>query len=480
MSAVQNILLYKNNILHMQKKIRVFLLTMLNISAVLSIRNWPISAEYGLQSIIFISLSLLFFFIPTALIAAELSTGWSEKGGLFIWIKEAFGGKIGLFAVWLLWIENVIWFPTILSFIATSIAYGFFPHLIHNKWYTFDAIFFLCWIIFAMNIQGIHISGWLSSICVILGTLLPGFLIISLGIIWLLLGQPSQIVFSLENLKPTLTNLSDISFLAGMFIGLAGIEMNAVHSKEVIQPKKTFPRAILLSTIIITILTFLGTLSIATIISKGEIFLLSGGVDVIYRCLSQFHLQAGTPIIALLIAIGSFGAANAWSIGSCKAMLSATSEGKIFPQFLQKTNRRGAPVALLLLQEIIVVIFSFAFIFMPTINSSYWMITILASQIYAIMYLLLFASAVTLRYKRNKIKRAYQIPGGHIGIWTISLIGSSSSLFVLFSGFIPPQSLHVQSTKSFVIFLIFGLIIFCLIPFLYIQKSKPKSNSIHY
>ncbi len=87
------------------KKISVFILTMINIATILSIRNWPISAQYGLSSIVFLTLALLFFFIPAALVSAELATAWPQKGGIFVWVKEALGHRLGFLAVWLLWLD---------------------------------------------------------------------------------------------------------------------------------------------------------------------------------------------------------------------------------------------------------------------------------------------------------------------------------------------------------------------------------------
>ena len=82
---------------------------MINVATILSIRNWPVSAEYGLSSVVFLLLALLFFFIPAALVSAELATGWPQAGGVFVWVKEALGPRLGFLAIWLLWIENVFY-----------------------------------------------------------------------------------------------------------------------------------------------------------------------------------------------------------------------------------------------------------------------------------------------------------------------------------------------------------------------------------
>ena len=118
-----------------KKIISIFTLVMINLAAIGSIRNWPTIAETGLSSIFFYLLAALIFFLPTALVSAELATGWPKIGGIFIWVREAFGQRLGFLAIWLLWIENVIWYPTILSFIAATLAYIIDPAWGSNKTY---------------------------------------------------------------------------------------------------------------------------------------------------------------------------------------------------------------------------------------------------------------------------------------------------------------------------------------------------------
>ncbi|EKE20973.1 MAG: hypothetical protein ACD_7C00404G0001, partial [uncultured bacterium] len=100
------------------RTINLFMLAMINVAALLNIANISVSAKYGLSSIFFLSITSLVFFIPIAVISAELATGWPQRGGVYIWVKEALGDNLGFLAIWLQWIENVIWYPTALSFAA--------------------------------------------------------------------------------------------------------------------------------------------------------------------------------------------------------------------------------------------------------------------------------------------------------------------------------------------------------------------------
>src|SRR3990167_5842716 len=111
------------------KPLTIFSLTMMNVIAVDSLRNLTVSAEYGAALIFFYAVAAIMFYIPCVLVAAELATGWPQTGGAYIWVREAFGRRFGFLAIWLQWGYNVVWYPTILSFISGTLAYLINPSL---------------------------------------------------------------------------------------------------------------------------------------------------------------------------------------------------------------------------------------------------------------------------------------------------------------------------------------------------------------
>ena len=99
-----------------QHKLGIFSLVMIAAAFVVSVRNLPMMAETGLQMVFFALIAVGAFLIPVALVAAELATGWPKEGGVYAWVKEAFGDRWGFVAVWLLWFQMVIGMTGILSF----------------------------------------------------------------------------------------------------------------------------------------------------------------------------------------------------------------------------------------------------------------------------------------------------------------------------------------------------------------------------
>ena len=102
-------------------KIGVGTLMIMNIVAVVSLRGLPAEAEYGMSSAFYYLFAALVFLIPVSLVAAELAALFPyQQGGMFRWIGEAFGKKLGFLGIWLQWVESTIWFPTVLTFGAVS------------------------------------------------------------------------------------------------------------------------------------------------------------------------------------------------------------------------------------------------------------------------------------------------------------------------------------------------------------------------
>jgi len=451
------------------------MLAMINVAALGSVKNWPTTAEYGFSSLFFFLLATVIFFIPTSLVAAELATGWPKIGGIFVWVKEAFGHRLGFLAIWLLWIENVIWYPTMLSFIAGTCAYIFDPTLAANKWFLFSAILLVFWGTTLVNLLGMRTSGWISTIGVVGGTFIPGALIIGMGLAWYWSGSPLQITLSWDSLIPKMSSPDQWVIFTGVMVSLAGMEMSAIHAKDVKHPQKDYPRAILISGLIILLSSILGVLAIASVVSQKEISLNAGAMQALELFMNAYHLHRILPFVAVLVAIGAIGSLSTWIVGPSRGLLAAAETGDL-PHLFRKLNRHDMPLALLIGQALIVTVLGFMFVFMPTINSAYWILTVMVAQVYMIMYLLMFAAAIKLRYKKSDVPRAYKIPGGNLGMWIVSSIGIVSSLFAMIIGFFPPAQIPTGNVYFYVAFLILGMIIICLAPSLILCFKKPSWN----
>jgi amino acid transporter len=454
-----------------KSNIGILAVAMMSVAGIFTLRTLPLMAVYGLSSIFYYITAALLFFIPSALICAELATGWSKTGGLYVWVREAFGRRLGFLAIWLEWTNTVISFPATLAFITATIAYAINPALANNKLYMLTLMLILFWGTTLINFLGIKFSSWISNIGLILGTALPCLLIIVLAIDWLITGHHSQISFTAKNVLPNFS-ITRAAFLVGLILGYSGMQITAFHAQEVKDPQRNFPRAMFIAALIILFLSITGSLAIAMVVPQQKISLVTGLMQATVAFFNMYHLSWLVPIIAILTALGTFSMLNIWVIGPCKGLLATANYGDL-PKPLQYINKHNAPVILLLLQAIIGTIFSLVYLLMPTINSSYWILVALTSILTLIMCILVFASVIRLRYTQPDVPRAYKIPGGNIGVWIIGGIGILTCAFAFFLGFMPPEQLHHISTKFYESFLIGGVVILVAIPFIKKFKSQP-------
>ncbi|MBW2619449.1 MAG: amino acid permease, partial [Deltaproteobacteria bacterium] len=143
------------------------------------------------------------------------------------------------------------------------------------------------------------------------------------------------------------------------------------------------------------------------------------------------------------------------------------------PPFMQHTNKNGVQTHILIVQGIIVTLISLVYVIMPSVSAAFFLLTALTATLYLIMYAMLYASAIKLRYSQPDVERAYRIPGGNAGMWFIVLIGLGAVIFALLVGFFPPAQLTVGSPAFYVIFLIVGALVFLAAPLVINKLKKP-------
>ena len=302
----------------MRKKrfvLSMFSLVMITVGSVDSLRNLPATALFGSHLIVLFILAALFFLVPTALASAELASGWPKQGGVYVWVKEAFGQRVGFFAIWLQWIENVIWYPTILAFVAGTIGYLIHPALAANPYFLWVVIVACFWGGTWVNLRGIQSSALFANICTISGLLIPMAMIIAFGGAWIMGDNPVQIRFDWANIMPDWGLNGMWVSLTAIMLSFCGIEIATVHADEVENPQHAFPRALSYSVVIIVLTLLLGSLAIAVVLPKNEISLVAGIMQSFDAFFKHYHTPWLMPLVAIMLVLGGLGGVNNWIIG---------------------------------------------------------------------------------------------------------------------------------------------------------------------
>jgi amino acid transporter len=326
-----------------------------------------------------------------------------------------------------------------------------------------------------VTLYGVRVTGLISAIGSMLGTFLPTAIIVGLCIYWLVSGLPSQIVFSMETLSPDISNPSNMSLILGILLGFAGLEMSANHIKDVKNPQKIYPRAILLAMVAILFVSVLGSLAVAIVVPREELVIHAGTVQAFSRFFAEFHVEWLTPIVSILMGLGSIAWFCAWVSGPPRAMYSTAKHGHL-PYFLHKLNKHGMPTNIMLTQAIISTVLSFMFIFAESIGAAFVILTALTAQFLLFMYVLMFLSAIILRIKTNAEGDEFHVPGGKIGTIVLSSVGLGVSLVSYVIGFFPPSNIGIKSPTAYTLSVMIGNIIVVLLPWL-IETVKRGSTS---
>jgi amino acid transporter len=451
----------------LQHRLGVFSLVMITVGSVDSIRNLPTTALFGTSLIFFFTMAALCFLIPAALVSAELSSSSTENGGIYSWVKHAFGVQTGFAAVWFQWIENVIWYPTILSFVAGTLGYLISPNLATNQFFLIGVILVSFWGATLVNLFGIRSSAFFSSFCTLVGLIVPMCMIIILGAIWLVTERPVQIHFDQASLIPDFKDSHLWVALTGIILSFCGIEIATVHAGDVRDPQRSYPVAMVVSCVILLLTLMLGSLTIAVVLPSDQISLVAGLMQVFHTFFAAYNMGWMLPFIALTLIIGGIGSVSNWIIAPTRGLLVASRDGNL-PRFFCKENRFGAPTALLITQALIVSLISLVFLLLPSVNGSYWLLTALAAQLYMLMYVLMFVAAIRSRYKPAHVSwvSAFKVPGGNWGIWLVASLGIVASVTTFIIGFIPPENIAVGSVWRYESLLVGALVLMSLPPFI--------------
>ncbi|MFM7448702.1 MAG: amino acid permease [Leptolyngbyaceae cyanobacterium] len=470
-----------------QKHMNWLTLSFMMVAAVASIRSLPSMAVYGLGSVFLYLVPAVVFFIPVALVASELGTGWN--GGIYGWVKQAFGNKWGFFAIWYMWIQVVTWYPIVLAFAASTFAYLINPDLAKSGIFTTIVIIALYWVSTFVALGGLNSLSKLSSWFMLLGTLFPAAVLILLGLLWLLTGHKSEAPLSFAALVPDIFQstaktaghhreatdfwkefsgvLGGLVLVVSNFLAYAGIEMNAIHARSLSNPQKQMPKAIAIAAILIVFIFIPPTLAISFVVPSDSTSLTAGVMQAYADFFTRFNITWAIKIMALLLILGALGGVLTWTAGPSAGLLMVGRAG-FLPRWWQETNDKGVQKNILLVQAAVVTLLAFLYVIVPDVSAAFWMLSAIAAQIYLIIYIFMFAAALKLRKTQPQVRRGFICPA--LDFWaTLGILASACALLL---GFVPPDQFKTLSPALYVAILVIGLIVFAIPPFLFYANRK--------
>ncbi len=464
-------------------KIGVFTLIIMNIVAVVSLRGLPAEAEYGVSSAFYYIFAAVVFLVPVSLVAAELAAMFPyQQGGMFRWVGEAYGDKVGFLGIWLQWIESTIWYPTVLTFGAVSLAFIgmdhiYDTHLAANKYYTIAVVLAIYWIATFISLKGMGWVGKVSKIGGIVGTIIPVCLLVVCAIVYLATGGHSEMNWH-GSFLPDFTNFNNIVLAVSIFLFYAGMEMSGIHVREIKNPTVNYPKAVIIGALATVAIFILGTYALGVIIPAKDINLVQSLLVGFDNYFSVLHIKWLSPVIAIALAFGVLAGVLTWVAGPSKGVFAVGQAGYL-PKFFQKTNKNGVQKNILYVQGIVVTFLAFIMVLMPSVQSFYQILSQLTCILYLIAYMLMFASSIKLRYSMKKAPRPYRLgKSGNGMMWLIGGVGFLGSALAFVFSFFPPAQISMGSTSVWFSVLIIGTIFFVVVPFIILRFRKPSWNAM--
>ena len=459
-------------------KLSVMTLAIMNITAVVSLRGLPAETVYGLSSAFYYLFAAIVFLIPTAMVAAELAAMFSDKqGGVFRWVGEAFGPRTGFLAIWLQWIESTIWYPTVLTFGAVSMAFigmndTHDAALASNKLFTLVIVLAIYWAATLIALRGLSWVGKISKWGGMIGTIIPAGILIVLGIIYISTGGHNYMDMS-QSFFPDLKKIDNIVLASSIFLFYAGMEMMGVHVMDVNNPSRNYPKAIIIGSLATVCIFILGTFSLGFIIPAKDISLTQSLLIGFDNYFKHFHISWAGPIIAVALMFGVLAGVLTWVAGPSKGIFTVGKAGYL-PPFFQRSNKRGVQRNILIVQGIIVTLLSLLFVVMPSVQAFFQILSQLTVLLYLIMYMLMFAAGIVLRYKMKSTPRPFRLGKGNGLMWLMGVVGFCGSLLAFILSFVPPGQIATGSHKVWFSVLIIGCIVAVAIPYIIYAMRKPS------
>ena len=419
-------------------------------------------SSYGAQAIIWLIFLGVFFFVPYAMLSAEMGAAFPQEGGPYVWVKLAFGRFAAGLAALLYWVTNPIWIGGTLCITAVATFGLFFTPL--NGFWKYAFAFAFIWIATLATVFSFRVGKWVPMV----GAWARVILIAGFTITVIIYAFKNGIHgFGAGAFRPTWS----VFLLATpvLFFNFEGFELPSEASEEMTDPQKDVPVNILRGGIGTIIMYAVPIIAILIILPTSQITGLSGFIDAIKTVFTVFggHVaKDGTATltgfgkvlgdlaaIGFIIALISSG--TSWLMGGNRGFAVAGYDGAAPRYFGAISKKYGTPLRVDILGGIISTITMVLAFQLSSGNANKYFAVVLGLTISAttLSYCLIFPAVIKLRYKYGQVDRPYKIPGGIAGVWIVGLLATFwavlASVTLLWPGILTPSNMDASLPSGF-------------------------------
>jgi amino acid transporter len=405
------------------------------VVAVTGLRWIPRGARADAPAMALWVLAWLSFFVPLALAVSVLAKKYPEQGGIYAWVRRAFGPFTSALCGGCLWINNLFYFPSLLLFAAANAAAMFgdlVPGLGDSRVYSAIFVLGFLWFTVSISIQGFEAGRWLQHVGVI-GTWLPvALLILAAAVVLGTLGSATS--FAPSAMVPRGDVLGTLSLWSAFCFAFAGFEIGAFASQEIRDPERTLPRGIAISGVIVTLIYMAGTAAILIIVQASALNERTGIAEAVDIAAAHLGIPMAGQLTAFLLFASSIAGCASWMAGSARIAYAAARDGQWPAPLARLHPRYRTPHVALLVQGVVATVLFLSSLFLTigggttTVQESYDILVNLTLVIYFVPYLYLFIG----------LFRLLNGPELTIGLRVAALVGLLATAIAMALVFIPP------------------------------------------
>jgi amino acid transporter len=389
------------------------------ICALLFVDTVAPMASMGPTAITWFIIMVIIFFIPYGMIVAELGSTYPEQGGIYAWVKHAFGNKWGARTSWLYWVNMALWVPSSYIFLAGLFSQLFFPEL-SLLWIVLLGLVFT-WIMVFLGAINLGESKWVVNVASILKIVLILAIIIA-GFLYVFNGNSPNNDVSIAGITPVWGDA--LFFLPAIIYSLLGFEMMSGASEEMKNPSRDVPRAIISAALFIGVVYTLAIRSMLVVIPLENLGLISGIMDTFWAVFGDSGVGGVISFIFGLFALYAiFAQTVSWAIGTVRTSAQAGQEGELPAYFGKLSAKNQTPIGSLILTGIVATLVLIVYGFLASnAEDLFWTLFAFSSMLFFMPYAILFPAFVTMRLKDKDQKRPYKVPGGNGLAFTFAVI----------------------------------------------------------
>ena len=360
---------------------------------------------------------IIAFCIPYGMISAELGTTYPSEGGMYDWVKRAFGAKMAARVAWNYWINFPLWIAS-LAVAVTDVVAGIFDIELNIFWLLVLQLGYT-WLVSLLGTKRIGESKWIVNI----GTFCKILFMVGLGIlgiyVFIKTGESANPIESAMDVLPTM-DLLGLSFLSVIIFNFLGFEVVATFVDDMENPKREIPKALIIGGVLMALFYILPAtgVNIAMTLEEAEA---AGITDSFLILLTRIGINADITraiviIVGLMFIYTMVANIVSWSFGVNSVAKYSADDGGL-PKVFSKTNKEGVPYMSSIMNGIVASVIIIIGIILGEVSESasnlFWTFFSLSLVTLLISYIPLFLSFIKLR-KTDKTERVYRVPGGKV------------------------------------------------------------------